>query len=210
MLTVAQERGDDFATFQALGLSATGAALIGEMTESAELVTELLRRARLTQNPTALVAAVNYGPARTSRLDWSPTLPPALVFLESNPVDAESSPAGAHPCGCTGPGASPISASGRADRAVPHLTSSLRLADQRFPFVLSDAMLACSRSRSAKPATPYSPPNSTATPRGISPTTLSDYTHTWLQPRLEAVEATLDAAERTAALQSGARLDRRG
>lgn len=209
MLAIAEERRNDFATFVALVALACAVATLGELAESEELAADLLRRARLAENPAALAFAVMgaAGSYVTARFD--PDFAAALSILEANPVDFEST--------------SPFTGLwlhrewglchlglGHADLAVDYLTRSLRIADRSYPGPLKDAALAL-----AVALGDAGHPALAVQLDGYAQAHLASYitrdiSHKWLEPRLATVAGTLDTTERAAALQAGTRLDRRG
>ena len=132
-----------------------------------------------------------------------------MRILEANPVDPDSSgPAEAvwlhRIWGLAHLGL------GHTDLAVSHLTRSLRVADQRYPGVLKSAALALAVALGEAGQPTLAVQLGGYSQGHFATHTMRDFSHTWLEPRLAAIEATLDAAERAAALEVGARLDRRG
>ncbi len=209
VLAIAEERHDHFATMTALATLACGVATVGELAESERLVTELLRQAHETQNPTALAWAVigAAGSYITARLE--PDFASGMLVLEANPVDADSS----------GPtmavwlhriwGLAHLGL-GHADLAVQHLARSMRVADERYPALLKSAALALAVALGNAGYPTLAVQLGGYSEGHFATHTMRDFSHTWLQPRLAAIEATLADADRAAALEVGAGLDRRG
>ncbi len=208
MLAVARERHDDFATFQGLGFAANGAASLGDVSASVEFTTDLLSRARQTQNPTMLASAVSFA-AGTFLTSGEPDFATALALLEANPVDLESGGIGGTAWLHRFWGLA-LLGSGHPDRAVPRLTRSVRMADLRYPYVMKDAALALAVALGEAGL-----PALAAQLDGYAQGHLADYSfaersYVWLRSRLDAIEGTLDATELAAAVETGTRLDRRG
>ncbi len=209
MLAVADERGNRQAALQALGQLACAVAALGELAESAELAAETLRRGRLNSSPKAIRGAVTAaaGSYLTNRIE--PDFEAGMQVLEADPLD----PGSFHPAergwlermwGLAHLGL------GHADLAVQYLTASLRAFDRGMPGTVQDAALALTVAlyEAGEPAL-AARLDGYARAHLVTHTML-DVSHIWLRARLAAAEATLDPAERAAAHEAGARLDRRG
>jgi predicted ATPase/class 3 adenylate cyclase len=208
-LAVAEDRHNHFATMAALMALACGVATLGELAESERLGTELLRQACQTQNPTALAWAVvgAAGSYITARVD--PDFSGGMRILEANAVEPDPSQPTLAVWLLRIWGLAHLGL-GRADLAVPLLTRSLRLADQRYPGVLKSAALALAVALGEAGHPTLAVQLGGYSGGHFATHTMRDFSHTWLQPRLAAIEDALDPAERIAALDAGARLDRRG
>ena len=200
MLSVAEERSDELATITALGLAANVRAMNGELRESGELAAEGLRRARLIPNSTAvqvMITAVAGGYLTNSETSDTSA---GLAFLEANPVDPNSGSRGSAVWLHFDWGLALLGAA-RLDRAVPHLTRAMRLADQSFPAAQMDIAraLAVTVGEAGDGALGVElAAYARATFAGFVSPGLSDV---WLEPRLAAIEEGLDTAERAAALE---------
>jgi hypothetical protein len=154
-----------------------------------------------------MVVSATAGGYVTNRPD--PDFVAALAFLEANPVDFDAGSVGVLLFLNFARGLA-LLGNGESDRSVPHLIRAMRLADQGFPVAQGDVAraVAVALGEAVHPAVAIEL-------AGYAEASFSEYpftgwSHLWLQPRLDAIEATLDATEHTAARERGTRLDRRG
>jgi predicted ATPase/class 3 adenylate cyclase len=209
MLAVAKERGDELATITALGLLAGVCTATGHDAESTAFTEEGLHRARSSPDSTASAIMVSTAGAGYLNNRVDPDFSAGLAFLEANPVDPDACPPGPRMWLHLEWGLALVGAH-HVERAVPHLARALRLASQSYPAAQMDVAraLAVALGEVGHPLLAvelagYASANFAEVPA-------TGGSGAWLTPRLSALEGTLHAKERAAALERGTRLNRRG
>ena len=206
-LVVAEERGNRHVRLVGIGQLACACAAAGEYTESEALAGEVIREARLLEDPGALSLAVVCAVASYLTNRDTPEFERALGLLEANPIEWAFDGIFHWLERCWG-----LAHFGLAhtSEAIRQLVKSLRGFERSQPGLAKDATLALAvalheagQHMLAATMCGYADANFVIH-------TLRDLSYKWLSERLDAAEASLDPAEVAAARQSGSRLNRRG